>query len=73
MKVLAENIDLASIHTQTLTNDCKFVRRVTGEVDLVRCHKSVHIFDYYWDRGIKILKIWHAGGIRNPRVQEPEW
>jgi hypothetical protein len=73
MIVLAEDIDLANVSNQTLTNDCKFVRRATGEVDIVRCYKSVQVFDYYWDRGIKIVKIWHAGGIRNPKFQDPEW
>lgn len=73
MKVLKEDVDLATLVTKNLTNDCKFVRRATGEIDLVRCYKAVHIFDNYWDRGIKILKIWHAGGTRNPKFQEPEF
>jgi hypothetical protein len=73
MKTLKEDVDLTHINPRNLTNDCKFVRRATGEIDLVRCYKSVSIFDYYWDRGIKILKIWHAGGSRNPKFQEPEF
>jgi hypothetical protein len=73
MKILKEDVDLTHINPRNLTNDCKFVRRATGEIDLVRCYKSVSIFDYYWDRGIKILKIWHAGGSRNPKFQEPEF
>jgi hypothetical protein len=72
MKVLKEDVDLASLQPRNLTNDCKLVRRATGEVDLVRCYKNVSIFDYYWDRGIEILKIWTAGGTRNPKFQEPE-
>jgi hypothetical protein len=73
MKILKEDVDLTHINPRNLTNDCKLVRRATGEIDLVRCYKSVSIFDYYWDRGIKILKIWHAGGSRNPKFQEPEF
>jgi len=72
MKILKEDIDLASLQPRNLTNDCKLVRRGTGEIDLVRSHKSVSIFDYYWDRAIPILKIWSAGGTRNPKFQEPE-
>jgi hypothetical protein len=73
MKVLKEDVDIAMLVPKQLTNDCKFVRRATGEIDLVRCYKAVQIFDYYWDRGIKILKIWHSGGTRNPKFQEPEF
>ena len=72
MKILKEDIDLATLQPRNLTNDCKLVRRSTGEVDLVRSYKNVSIFDYYWDRGIHILKIWHAEGTRNPKSQEPE-
>jgi hypothetical protein len=72
MKILKEDIDLAALKPRNLTNDCKLVRRETGEIDLVRCYKMVTIFDYYWDRGIKILRIWSAGGTRNPKFQEPE-
>jgi hypothetical protein len=73
MKVLKEDVDIAMLVPKKLTNDCKFVRRATGEIDLVRCSKASLIFDYYWDRGIKILKIWHSGGTRNPKFQEPEF
>jgi len=73
MQILKEDVDLALMNVKTLTNDCKFVRRTTGEIDLVRGYSSVRIFDYYWDRGIKILKIWHSGGTRNPKFQQPEF
>ncbi len=73
MKILKEDVDLASLQPRNLTNDCKLVRRATGEVDLVREYNSVRIFDHYWDRGIRILRIWHAGGSRNPKFQEPEF
>jgi hypothetical protein len=72
MQILREDVDLALVDPKKLTNDCKFVRRASGEIDLVRSYSSVKIFDYYWDRGIKILRIWHSGGTRNPKFQEPE-
>lgn len=73
MKVLKEDVDLATLSVNKLTNDCKLVRRATGEIDLVRSHKASKVFDFYWDNGIKILRIWHAGGTRNPKFQEPEF
>ena len=72
MKVLKEDIDISSINPRNLTTDCKFVKRETGEVDIVSAKAVVHVFDYYWDKGIKITRIWHALGIRNPKFQEPE-
>jgi len=73
MQTLREDVDLANLNVKTLTNDCKFVRRANGDIDLVREYSSVRIFDHYWDRGIKILKIWHAGGVRNPKFEQPEF
>jgi len=73
MQVLREDVDLATMNAKTLTNDCKLVRKANGEIDLVREYSSVRVFDHYWDRGIKIEKIWHAGGTRNPKFQQPEW
>jgi hypothetical protein len=73
MIILKEDVDLANLNVKNLTNDCKFVRRASGEIDLVREYNSVRIFDHYWDRGIKILKIWHSGGTRNPKFQQPEF
>lgn len=72
MQLLCENVEIAAIEPRTLTNDCKFVRKASGAVDLVRGYSSVKIFDHYWDRGVKIVKIWHAGGTRNPKFQQPE-
>lgn len=72
MQVLREDVDIKTINPRNLTNDCKFVRRVTGEIDLVKEISSVRVFDYYWDRGIKIARMWHAGGTRNPKFQQPE-
>jgi hypothetical protein len=73
MIILKEDVDLATLNVKNLTNDCKFVRRATGEIDLVREYNSVRVFDFYWDKGIKILKIWHSGGTRNPKFQQPEF
>lgn len=73
MQILREDVDLARLDPKKLTNDCKFVRRANGTIDLVRSHGPVRVFDYYWDRGIKILKIWHSGGTRNPKFEQPEF
>jgi hypothetical protein len=72
MQVLKENVDLSSIDPSCLTSDCKFVKKVSGQIDIVREYSSVRVFDYYWDRGIKLVKIWHAGGTRNPKFQKHE-
>jgi hypothetical protein len=73
MEILRKDVDLATFEVRGLTNDCKFVRRVNGTIDLVRSYSSVKIFDFYWDQGIRILKIWHAGGTKNPKFQSPEF
>ena len=73
MLVLKEDVDLSTMNPRSLTNDCKFVQRENGDVDLVREYSSVRIFDHYWDRGVKIVRIWHAGGTRNPKFQQPEF
>lgn len=72
MQILRKDLDLAQLDPKKLTNDCKLVRLKNGTIDLVRSYSSTKVFDYYWDRGVKILKIWHAGGSRNPKFQEPE-
>lgn len=73
MLILREDVDLESLNRKRLTNDCKLVRRRDGSVDLVREYSSVRIFDFYWDRGIRISRIWHAGGSRNPKFESPEF
>jgi hypothetical protein len=72
MQILREDVDLATLNPRNLTNDCKFVERGNGRIDLVREYNSVRIFDHYWDQGIRIRRIWHAGGTRNPKFQQPE-
>jgi hypothetical protein len=73
MLILREDVDPTTLNIRNLTNDCKFVRRADGSIDLVREYSSVRIFDHYWDRGILIKKIWHTGGTRNPKFQQPEF
>jgi len=73
MLILREDVNPRTFDVRGLTNDCKFVRRKNGDVDLVREYSSVRIFDWYWDRGIALSKIWHAGGTRNPKFQQPEF
>ena len=72
MEILKKDLDVAELDPKKLTNDCKLVRRMNRTIDLVKSHSSVKVFDFYWDQGIKIAKIWHAGGTRNPKFQQPE-
>ena len=72
MRLLRSDLDPSEINPKNLTNDCKYVERANGRIDLVREFSSVRIFDHYWDQGIRIRRIWHAGGTRNPKFQEPE-
>ena len=72
MEILKKDLDLTDLDPKKLTNDCKLVRRANGTIDLVKCYSSVKVFDFYWDQGIRILKIWHAGGTRNPKFQQTE-
>lgn len=71
-EVLQEDIDPAILDRKGLTNDCKLVTHQDGQVDIVRCWKAVDIFDYYYDRCIKLKDIRHAGGSKNPKFQQPE-
>lgn len=73
MQILKEDVDTSKLQTGGLTNDCKFIHRKDGSIDLVRGSSSVRIFDNYWDKGIEITKIEHAGGTRNPKFQSPEF
>jgi hypothetical protein len=72
MKLLRSDLDPTEVNPRNLTSDCKYVERANGRVDLVKEISSVRVFDYYWDQGIRILRIWHAGGTRNPKFQEPD-
>lgn len=70
-RILREDVDPGGIHPRDLTTDCYFVRRADGQVDVAR-GAMVRIFDTYHDLGIALRRIWHAGGRRNPKFQEPE-
>lgn len=72
MKILHENIHLYDIDPSKLTNDCHTVIRKDGIVDVVRADKRTDIFDFYWDKGIKLQRIEISGGTRNPRRESPE-
>lgn len=71
-KILREDIDPTSIHPRDLTTDCYFVHRIDGQVDIAKAGGMVHVFDTYHEFGIKLRRIIHAGGRRNPKFQEPQ-
>jgi hypothetical protein len=71
-KILKEDVDPRAIHPRDLTTDCYYVHRIDGQVDLARAGGMVHVFDTYHDYGIKLKRIKHAGGYRNPKFQEPQ-
>ncbi len=70
-KILREDVDLGSISPKDLTTDCYFVYRGDGQVDIARAGSMVHVFDTYHDYGIRVTRIKHAGGYRNPKFQDP--
>jgi hypothetical protein len=71
-KILREDIDASSISPRDLTTDCYFVYRLDGQIDVAKAGGIVHVFDTYHDYGIKLKRIKHAGGYRNPKFQEPQ-
>jgi hypothetical protein len=70
-QVVKEGVNPREIDPKRLTNDCYFVYRKDGNVDIAR-GSMVRIFDLYHDLGILLLRIIHAKGRRNPKFQEPE-
>jgi hypothetical protein len=72
MKILHENVTLCDIDPGKLTTDCHIVTRKDGVVDIVRAYKMVDIFDFYYDRDIRLQSIKLSGGTRNPKLQSPE-
>jgi hypothetical protein len=70
-QVVKEGVNPREVDPKRLTNDCYFVYRKDGNVDIVR-GPMVRIFDLYYDLGILLTRIIHAKGIRNPKFQEPE-
>jgi len=71
-KILKERVSPSEVHPRQLTNDCYFVRHSGGQTDIARGGGMVRIFDTYHDLGRRVERIWHCGGRRNPRFQEPE-
>lgn len=71
-RIVAQDVQLWEVDPKKLTTDCYTIIRKDGIVDIVR-GKMVRIFDHYHDLGIRLQKIEHSGGCRNPKFQEPEW
>jgi hypothetical protein len=74
IRVVAKHADLPSLDKRCLTNDVYAIRYDDDGrewVDLVR-GRMVDVFDAYYDSGFLIKRIWHAGGYRNPKLQECE-
>lgn len=71
VRILKEDVDPKAIAARDLTVDCIYVRRKCGQVDLVKSHAKVKVFDHYYDRGILVEWIEYAGGHLNPKFQEP--
>lgn len=74
IRIVAENADLSSLDKRFLTNDVYailYCEDKNDHVDLIK-GKMVDIFDAYYDLGVEIKRIWHAGGYRNPKLQSCE-
>jgi hypothetical protein len=73
IRIIKEDVIPSDIPSKTLTSDCHFVTRICGQVDVVRGVGMVKIFDFYYDKGIKIKAIDVSGGQLNPKLQEPSF
>ena len=69
--VLKEDVIIEDIPKKNLTSDCHFVHTSDGVIDVVRGQSMVRIFDYYHDKGKRVVKIEYSGGQLNPKLQEP--
>lgn len=69
--IVKEKVDTSMINLKDLTTDCHYVYRSDDIVDIVRGQTMVQIFDYYYDKGIKLNKIEVAGGKLNPKLCKP--
>ena len=69
--IIKEDVIPSDVPAKTLTTDCHFVTRVSGDIDIVRGQSMVKIFDHYHDKGIKIKKIEVSGGQLNPKLKDP--
>lgn len=68
--ILKEDVVPSDINKSDLTTDCYFVHRSDGAVDIAR-GSAVHIFDDYYDRGIRLTQIEMSGGNLNPKLNKP--
>lgn len=71
-KIIKSDVDPSDIHPRDLTTDCYFVHHAGGQIDIARAGKMVDIFDTYYDLGVFLARIKHAGGRRNPKFQDPQ-
>jgi len=69
--IVKKDVVKNDILPKQLTTDCHFVTKIDGNIDIVRGVSMVKIFDYYYDKGIKITSIEVSGGQLNPKMQEP--
>jgi hypothetical protein len=70
-KILKDDVNPSEIHSRDLTSDCYYVQHRSGQIDIARAGKMVDVFDLYYDLGIVLQRIDHAGGRLNPKFQEP--
>ena len=68
--IVKEDVVPDDIKKSDLTSDCYFVHRVGGKIDVVR-GSAVHIFDEYYDKGIRLTQIEMSGGSLNPKLNKP--
>lgn len=74
IKMIAEHANLSTLDERHLTNNVYAIRYEEDQrewVDLVQ-GRMVDIFDAYYDLGYLVKQIWHAGGRRNPKLQNSE-
>jgi len=69
--ILKEDVVPSDIKKSDLTSDCYFVHHVGGKVDVAK-GSAVHIFDEYYDKGIRLTQIEMSGGSLNPKLNKPK-
>ena len=69
--IVKENVKVSIINLKDLTTDCHYVYYGDDKVDIVRAQTMAMIFDYYYDKGIKLKKIEVSGGKLNPKLCKP--
>lgn len=68
--IIKEDVDPNDIKKSELTTDCYFIHRTDNQIDVAR-GSAVHIFDDYYDRGIRLIEIEMSGGSLNPKLNKP--